>query len=195
MHARASRVLPGRALAREMNRFSSASSPHGTHGRVGITAATALHLEPSPLDPPTFHRARRCPLNRLICYARARMHAAPARGSVSPLAQRWDTIPWAASVSPAWGREAMEARRDAARPRPGRLANAQDDDLRLQSLAHVVQAPPTAMLDATWSRHGSEGEGGRRRGPEAGVALDAVRLCAHHGRCHGEDMHRASAKG
>ena len=37
------------------------------------------------------------------------------------------------------------------------------------------------MLDAPWSRHGSEGVSGRRRGPEAGVALNEVRLCARHG--------------
>jgi hypothetical protein len=74
------------------------------------------------------------------------------------------------------------------------LVDAHDDDRRVPSLAHDVQDPHTARLDATWSRHGSEGRGGRRRGLEAGVALDAVRLWARHGRCNGGNMHRASAR-
>jgi hypothetical protein len=67
------------------------------------------------------------------------------------------------------------------RTQAGALADAHDDELRLPSLAHVVQAPLTAMLDAPWSRHGSEGVSGRRRGPEACVALNEVRLCARRG--------------
>jgi hypothetical protein len=85
------------------------------------------------------------------------MHAAPVRGSVSPLAQRWDTLPWSASVSPARGARSHGGTPRRRRTQAGALADAHDDELRLQSLSHVVQAPLTAMLDATWSRHGSEG--------------------------------------
>jgi hypothetical protein len=149
---------------------SRARSCKGDDGCTSSLFPTGIHghvgVSPRPLSPLRPHRSTPPP---------------PATAHRSP-----DTASFAAP-----GRGGTPRRRTA---QTRALVDAHDDDLRVPSLAHDAQDPHTARRDATWSRHGSEGGGGRRQGPEAGVVLDAVRLWARHGRCNGGDMHCASAR-